>query len=283
MNVLFDNKKLLSLIANLNTITGIRANVYDLSGRDLCLAAKGAAFCQLVQSCPSGRSRCVNCDRNAISCCGDREEVYFYRCHAGICEAIMPIVSNGHPMAYLLFGQFLDSSPREDQWEQVMSSLDWFPGQPEQLRTAFDAFRQYSQQELSAYVEILKAVKSYIDLSGMIHATEYTDQQRLELYLDQHYTEKLTLSSISRDLNIGRTKLCTLAKSLPGGHTLSQLITLRRIQAAKELLTNDLPISAVGESVGISDYNYFSKVFRSVTGMTPSAYRKTRSAENDSI
>ncbi len=37
-----------------------------------------------------------------------------------------------------------------------------------------------------------------------------------------------------------------------------------------------MPISAVGETVGISDYNYFSKVFRSATGMTPSAFRKNR-------
>ena len=30
----------------------------------------------------------------------------------------------------------------------------------------------------------------------------------------------------------------------------------------------------VAEQVGINDYNYFSKVFRSITGATPSAFRK---------
>ena len=33
-------------------------------------------------------------------------------------------------------------------------------------------------------------------------------------------------------------------------------------------------LSAVADAVGISDYNYFSKVFRSFTGITPSGYRK---------
>ena len=47
--------------------------------------------------------------------------------------------------------------------------------------------------------------------------------------------------------------------------------------AAKSLLLqNDLPISAVADAVGISDYNYFSRVFRSVTGMTPRDFRKKR-------
>ncbi len=41
-----------------------------------------------------------------------------------------------------------------------------------------------------------------------------------------------------------------------------------------------MPISAVAEEVGISDYNYFSKVFRSMTGTTPSAFRKKARARS---
>ena len=109
----------------------------------------------------------------------------------------------------------------------------------------------------------------------MILTAEQTDLQKLELYLDQHYMEKLSLESISQQLHIGRTKLCALAKELSEGQTLSYLVAQRRIDAAKRLLVqSSLPISAIGESVGISDYNYFSKVFRSATGMTPSAFRK---------
>ena len=87
--------------------------------------------------------------------------------------------------------------------------------------------------------------------------------------------EKLSLASVSQQLHIGRTKLCALAKELSGGRTLSWLIAQRRIEAAKRLLLqSSLPISAVAEEVGIGDYNYFSKVFRSVAGVTPSLFRK---------
>lgn len=277
MNILFDHDKLMLLTSNLYTLTGIRANIFDLGGSDLCLNTEGMPFCEKLQSCPGGYDRCVNCDRQAIAACGCSDEVYFYRCHAGICEAVLPILSDGKPLAYLLFGQFLDASPMEEQWQDTCSSIQWYPGPLDELRPAFDAFRQYSRQEISAYVEVLKALTSYIYLSGMIHSAEYTDLQRLDLYLDQHYTEKLSLASISHDLNIGRTKLCLLAKELSGGATLSHLLTQRRISAAKSLLLqSNLPISAVGDAVGISDYNYFSKVFRSATGVSPSEYRKTQ-------
>ena len=52
------------------------------------------------------------------------------------------------------------------------------------------------------------------------------------------------------------------------------MITERRIAAAKLLLLkSDIPISSVAEEVGITDYNYFTKVFRAGTGLTPSAFR----------
>lgn len=153
--------------------------------------------------------------------------------------------------------------------------LDWYPGEPDALKESFFQFRQCSQKEIQAYTETLEALSAYIQLRGMILATEQTDLQKLELYLDEHYMEKLSLASISQHLHIGRTKLCALAKELSGGQTLSELIAQRRISAAKRLLVqSSLPISAVAEQVGISDYNYFSKVFRSMTGTTPSAFRK---------
>ena len=275
MNILFHNEELLHLINNLYTLTGIRANIYDFSGRDICLSDDHIPFCARINGCPEGHERCVNCDAQAVARCGNDDSIYFYRCHAGICEAIIPIFSNGMPVAYLAFGQHLDDSPMEKQWARTLATLDWYTGDIEALKEDFFSFRQYTSEEISACAEILKALASYIHLAGMIQTTEYTDLQRLAIYLDQHYMEKLSLASISSALGISSTKLCTLAKRLSGGKTLSQMIAERRVSAAKLLLTRtDKPIAVVAESVGITDYNYFTKIFRSVTGVTPSTFRK---------
>ena len=187
----------------------------------------------------------------------------------------MPLYNKQNPVAYLAVGCYLDDTPMEEQWQHSRSLLDWWPDGPDALKDAFFQFRQYSKAEIQAYTETLEALSAYIQLRGMILATEQTDAQKLALYLDEHYMEKLSLASISQHLHIGRTKLCSLAKELSGGQTLSELIALRRISAAKRLLVqSSLPISAVAEQVGISDYNYFSKVFRAMTGTTPSAFRK---------
>lgn len=275
MNILFDEERLRKLIANLNILTGVPANILDLSGRDINLFRGHPPFCRAINDLPEGHERCIACDQCKIRHYTAERGFQFYRCHVGICEAVMPLYDRKNPLAYLAVGCYLDDSPMEEQWEHTRSLLDWWPGGPDSLKEAFFQFRQYSQQEVQAYAETLEALSAYIQLKGMILATEQTDAQKLALYLDEHYMEKLSLASISRHLHIGRTKLCAIAKELSGGETLSYLIARRRIDAAKRLLLqSNMPISAVAESVGISDYNYFSKVFRSMTGTTPSTFRK---------
>ncbi|MCI9310205.1 MAG: helix-turn-helix domain-containing protein [Lawsonibacter sp.] len=275
MNTLFDEEQLRRLIANLKILTGVPANILDPEGRDINLFRGHPPFCRAINDLPEGHERCIACDQCKIRHYTAERGFQFYRCHVGICEAVMPLYDRKNPLAYLAVGCYLDDSPMEEQWEHTRSLLDWWPGGPDSLKEAFFQFRQYSQQEVQAYAETLEALSAYIQLKGMILATEQTDAQKLALYLDEHYMEKLSLASISRHLHIGRTKLCAIAKELSGGETLSYLIARRRIDAAKRLLLqSNMPISAVAESVGISDYNYFSKVFRSMTGTTPSTFRK---------
>ena len=192
----------------------------------------------MINDLPEGHRRCVACDQCKIRRYEAESGFQHYRCHVGICEAVMPLYNKQNPVAYLAVGCYLDDSPMEEQWAYTRSQLDWWPGGPDELKEAFFQFRQYSKAEIKAYTETLEALSAYIQLKGMILTAEQTDM------------EKLSLESISQQLHIGRTKLCSLAKELSGGHTLSYLIVQRRIEAAKRLLLqSSMPISAVGEMV----------------------------------
>lgn len=283
MNILIDHAQLARLIANLQALTGIRANILDPAGCDIGLTSGHTSFCCRINADPAGHARCLACDAAAARACTGQEHFYFYRCHAGLQEAMLPLDGGDpqRPMAFLAFGQFLEDSPREPQWQQTRQLLCWLEretGQsPDDLREDFFALRRYPAETLRAYAEILEALAGYIRLKGMILPAEQGDAQRLEAYLDAHYTEKLTLAGLCAELQIGRTKLCRLAKELSGGHTLSWLIAQRRIEAAKGLLLqSSLPISVVAERVGVSDYNYFSRLFRTVTGTTPRQFRRKK-------
>ena len=92
----------------------------------------------------------------------------------------MPLYDKKNPLAYLAVGCYLDDSPLEEQWAHTRGLLDWWPGDPDELKPAFFQFRQYSRQEVQAYAETLEALSAYIRLKGMILTTEQTDAQKLE-------------------------------------------------------------------------------------------------------
>lgn len=275
MNVLFNSSRLSELLNNLQMLTGVWVNIFDAEGKDIKLFGNATAFCRHIQASSEGRRRCEECDAQAVGKCSALGKAYQYRCHAGLKEIVVPIYDQGVPIAYMVFGQLLDNTPQKLQWEETLKTLDWYGGDLLELKDAFYQLRQYSQRELKAFTEILEALTHYVLLEGMIHSTQYTDQQKLEMYIDQHYMEKLSLRQISRDLNMGTTKLCAVAKKLSGSGSVTRLISQRRVQAAKRLLLReDMPISSVAEKVGFSDYNYFTKIFKAFEGVTPSAYRK---------
>lgn len=59
------------------------------------------------------------------------------------------------------------------------------------------------------------------------------------------------------------------------GATLTDYINKQRIDAALKLLnTGDMQVQDIAYYVGISDVNYFTKLFKKQVGYTPSGYRK---------
>ena len=66
------------------------------------------------------------------------------------------------------------------------------------------------------------------------------------------------------------------------GRTFHRSLNETRVEAARLLLAeDDLPVSRVGEAVGFAEPKTFSRVFRAVTGLTPSAYRANLEHSDD--
>ena len=108
----------------------------------------------------------------------------------------------------------------------------------------------------------------------MIKTVSLSDVQKVEVYLSQNYTRNITLDTMSRELGICKTKLCSIASEIEPGGTINHLVAHKRMQQAKILLRNsEMTISEVSEAVGLSNYNYFSRIFKKYYGLTPREYR----------
>lgn len=93
------------------------------------------------------------------------------------------------------------------------------------------------------------------------------------MWIAQHYTEDITLDDAAESMGMSTFYFSRQVKVLTG-HTFLEYLTAYRIDKAKDLLqSTDMSVSDIGHSTGYSESNYFLRVFKRVTGMTPSTYR----------
>ena len=100
------------------------------------------------------------------------------------------------------------------------------------------------------------------------------------LYIRSHYMDEVDFSELSSRLGFSSAYLTKLFNKYVGTTPLKYLTDIRIHEAKHLLLNTTLPIREVGEKVGYPDQFHFSKTFRKLTGMNPTAYRQSPQAEN---
>lgn len=93
-------------------------------------------------------------------------------------------------------------------------------------------------------------------------------------YLDEHYTESISLDQLAEQFYISKYYLSREFKK-EYGTTIIQYVLAKKITNAKELLRySNFSIEEIARLCGIDDASYFNKVFKKMEGCTASEYRK---------
>ncbi|MFC4778670.1 helix-turn-helix domain-containing protein [Paenibacillus sp. GCM10023252] len=99
---------------------------------------------------------------------------------------------------------------------------------------------------------------------------------RVEQFLAERLGEPFHAGELERELHFNFDYMTKCMKK-HRGMTPLQFSHYLKVEEAKRLLAHtELPVPAIAEQVGIPDYNYFIRLFRGKTGITPSVYRKSK-------
>lgn len=98
--------------------------------------------------------------------------------------------------------------------------------------------------------------------------------QKLTTRIDADLTADLSLHTQAAELGVNASYLSSLFKK-EMQITYTDYVNRKRVEYAKQLLTaSNVQVQAVAQRCGILDLNYFSKVFKRYTGVTPVKYRE---------
>ncbi|MED9970005.1 MAG: AraC family transcriptional regulator [Ruminococcus sp.] len=96
----------------------------------------------------------------------------------------------------------------------------------------------------------------------------------IKSWLDNNYSAKVSLDDLAAQFYIDKYYLSKIFKE-KYGITINTYVSQKRITTAKQLLRfSDKTIEQVGCEIGITDTNYFTRLFRKIEGITPGEYRK---------
>ena len=142
------------------------------------------------------------------------------------------------------------------------------------FKSLFDAFAyddEFMQRELANLLQRIiieagrskkKAMSSGLGLSKSIR------------YIHENYTQSIKIEDLAKIEAICLTLFNRKFKAETGTTPSKYIINLRMRMAIELLETSSLSIKEISAMVGYSNFNFFTRIFKSFTGKSPTQYRK---------
>ena len=154
----------------------------------------------------------------------------------------------------------LIKSDRNEQIEQIFSSIS-------RLEPHFNATHKLLIDNYLRELLILLSseLSKYKNMNRNLH--------RIMEYIKTSYNEDISLSALATRFELSETYIARLFKREFNLRP-SDYVNRVRIEVAKDLLIHtERPISEISDNVGYSSLYYFSRVFKSIVGISPKEYR----------
>ena len=139
-----------------------------------------------------------------------------------------------------------------------------------------------SQQLIENHIEALlirlirQRINENADIKFVMNSVEFENSlvnDIIQILKDNLYGN-INLDLISEKTFYSKTYINNIFKKNLG-YSIIQYYNRLKIQKAKSLLRENMPTAAIADALHFESPNYFTKVFKKYTGMTPSQYKKT--------
>ena len=100
--------------------------------------------------------------------------------------------------------------------------------------------------------------------------------QRVREYVEEHLSENIELETLADIAGLSKWHFARAFKESVGTPPHFYLVQ-RRLERAQQLLAEtDLPLAQIALKIGFSDQSHFSRRFRTVLGLTPRSFRRSK-------
>ena len=121
-------------------------------------------------------------------------------------------------------------------------------------------------------IELFRCYSKSVKPAPAIDNYHFSLVKKVINYLGEHYAQNVSLAELSEYCHVSTRHLSRIFKSATSMTVFEYLQKIRIEKACFLLNTTDQKVTDIVESVGFTDYRYFSKIFKNYTGLTPKKY-----------
>ncbi len=274
MPLKIQNAELMELMKNFYILTGIKIVLIDENHNGIMTyPEENTPFCTFMRQNVEFKHQCDISDKISFETCKRTRKLTMYECHAGLIEAVAPIMEKDAVIGYIMFGQIVDKKRKKDFLKAIPELCAKY-GCTEDISQKTEKIRYKTDKQLVAAANILEACTSYILSKDLVKPSRIQLFNNIDNYITEHIDEEISVETLQRKFNISRTRLYVAMKPYTNGG-IALYIRKKRLAAARELIENtEMPISEISSRTGFSDYNYFLRIFKKYYGISPKKMRR---------
>ncbi len=276
MPLLYRDAELIELMQDFYSISGIRIVLFDANGEELVAYPKGEqSFCHCMRKNPDFLSKCQESDREAFEQCRRQNKLQISKCHAGLIEASVPMVSDGKIIGYMMLGRITDKKDKTELLGVVKTHCADYKIDAE-TEERIKRIKYRNEKQIRAAAKILDACCEYVRLRELVHPSGKRLIDSVEKFVDEHISEEISVDRICREFNISRTKLYETVRPFTKGG-IAAFVKNKRLERARELLkSTSMSVTEISDACGFADYNYFLREFKKKYNMSTKEMRKEK-------
>lgn len=156
-----------------------------------------------------------------------------------------------------------------------------FRDQDGRILKLLELIRSESIEQSPGYVEMIRCYLVEILLLTIRRAKDAaiaSGTQKLSAYLtdyiSKHYTEQISLTELSLQMNYSLSYVSKRFKEEIGVSFVEYLQNFRMKQACRLLLSSKKALPEISEQIGYRDVKFFSQLFKSIIGVSPASFRR---------
>ena len=237
-------------------------------------------FCALMARSNRVCAACLEVQRKLTTETSGRARTV--TCFAGLSDSAVPIQIGDRLLGYLQTGQVLLKPPTKFQFDRVAKKLvEW--GSRVDLREAREAYLQtkvLKPKQYRAMLRLLEIFARHLSILSNQIAVDSANSEpatvtRARQFIAQNQDGAICLATVAKAVNTSTFYFCKLFKKSTGV-TFTDYLARLRIEKAKTLLLKpDLRVSEIAYEVGFQSLTHFNRVFRKLTGDSPTRFRQS--------